>query len=280
MNIRMMIAGAVSLLVGLTPVAVSAQEATAPPAQYSIAYVAPSPEMMQTRVELAMGFTLTTEEARQIAENGCVVGPMATTTRSLYAWAAKKRIRPCTPAFYKQVGGSIGKESTLAFRAMAGADGFEYCPNMKVANLGNNRESCRTYPYNPAYNNQGQVGKYADVNWATGGGTMTAQIGGAVLGGITSGMGAAATGALLQKQCKNCGTNIQLGAYAEGGQGGLGGTALSNSESGSLATANLQAVVSGGTGSCATCGPPASPGTSGSGHTYDGPGSAPYNGGR
>jgi hypothetical protein len=271
-NLKACFVGMLAAVVAGMPIAATAQDAVAPPAQYSIAYVAPSPEMMQTRVELAMGFTLPTEEAREIAANGCVVGPMATTTRGLYDWAAQKGIRPCTPAFYKKVDESIGKESTLAYRAMAGADGFEYCPNMKVANLGNNRESCRTYPYNPAYNNQGQVGKYADVNWATGGGTMTAQIGGAILGGITSGMGAAATGALLQKQC--CGTNIQLGAYAEGG------VALSNAASNALSSANLNAVMSGGTGACTTCGPTTGAGAGSSGHTYDGPGSAPYNGGR
>jgi len=240
--------GLAALATALMPALASAQETAKPQSQqYSITYVAPSAEMMQTRVELAKGFTLTPEEATQVSTNGCVVGPMATTTRGLYAWAAKKGVRPCTPDFYKKVDDSIGKESTLAFRAMAGADGFEYCPNMKVANLGNNRESCRTYPYNPDYNPQGQVGKYADVNWAPGGGTTKAQALTALGGALIAGPGTAATGALLQKTCDHCNSptfNV----------GGGSSVALSNADANAGATVGIVGTFGGAPGSCSSCG--------------------------
>lgn len=237
------IMGFAALLMAGTPIAASAQEAT----QYAVSYVAPSSEMVQTRVELAKGFTLTPEEAVSMGTYGCVIGPMATTTSELYAWAERKGVTPCTRDFYKKVDNYIGKESTLAFRAMAGADGYEYCPNMKVANLGNNRESCRTYPYNADYNPAGQVGKFADVNWATGGGTTTAQIGGALLGAVIAGPVTAATAQLTAKN--NCGRNgcgTAIYNLNEGAQ------AVAASEANSAAVTETTISLGGMTG-CTTC---------------------------
>jgi hypothetical protein len=189
------------------PVAAAAQDAAPQQVvvqqvspEYAVVYEAPAKKVVL--VQPAMGLALPPEEADILVKNSCLVGPLST-TKGLYDWAKKKSITLCSPKFWSEVDEYIGKESTIAFRVARVADGYEHCPNMKVANLGNNRESCRTYPFNPAHNNAGQVGKYGDSNWAAGGGTTTAQIGGGLLNTFVAGPLTAFTAQKFAPKCNS-----------------------------------------------------------------------------
>jgi hypothetical protein len=226
MNILKKVAGAVAALaVALAPSAALAQQAGPqnyqPTPPRAVQVVAPSGDMTVQKVELAPGFFLPPEEARLLARYKCVVGPVATLTAELYDWAERKGVVPCSPKFWTKVDDYIGKESTLGYRAMDGADGYEYCPNMKVSNMGNNRESCRTYVPVDRYVVNGQVGKFGDVNWATGGGSAKAQALTTFGGAFIAGPMAAATGQLLAPGCgpSGCGPQVvnNVASLAEAG---------------------------------------------------------------
>jgi hypothetical protein len=267
MSVLNALSRAVAVLAALcmtaTPMVASAQEATG---SYSVTYVPPTTTMQLE--EPAMGLALPSTEASRLVRDGCLVGPLST-TQGLYDWAKRKGVAPCSPDFYKKVDTFAGKESMVTFRVTRVADGYLNCNSAKSVNLGNNRMSCVLYPFNPAFNLQGQVGKYADVNWAEGGDSTKARVLTALGGALIAGPMTAATGALLQKQCKNCGDTFNIA----GGQA----VAASRSDANAASQIQFQGSFGGGTGTCSTCGGGSTGG--GTGHTQDGPGSAPYNGG-
>jgi hypothetical protein len=133
---------------------------------------------------------------------------------------------------------------------------------MKVANLGNNRESCRTYPFNPAHNNAGQVGKYGDSNWAAGGGTTTAQ---AALALGTTALAGPFTAFVAGKSAPKCGKNCNSGPSIVN-INDVDAAAQAISESSLV----LEQVGAGGVGPCSTCGAPRTTPTN-SNHTPNGP---------
>lgn len=194
-----------ALAVASTPIAALAQQAEASSMQRAVQIVPLTEEMTVQKVEIAPGLFLPPNEAVLLARYGCVVGPTVSLTAELYDWAERKGVNPCEKKFNTKVDEFIGKESTQAYRVMDGADGYEYCVTMKVANLGNNRESCRTYVPVDRLVVNGQPGKFGDVNWATGGGTMKAQAMISLGGALIQGPLTAATGQLLAPGCNNCG---------------------------------------------------------------------------
>jgi hypothetical protein len=244
-NLCNVIMGLAALAMASTPTIAAAQDAavgSAPATTYAVGWAPPATTI--SLVEVVKGVALPADEAAKLLNDGCLVGPLST-TRGLYDWAERKGVTACSPEFYRKVDTYIGKESTVAFRVARGADGYEVCQTMKVANLGNDRESCRTYPFNAAYNRPGEIGKYADVNWAAGGGTMTAQIGGSLLGALIAGPGTAATGALLQKTCDHCNSpTFNVG----------GGSSVALADSAAVSNSALNAAISSGTGGCTSCG--------------------------
>lgn len=221
MKIVSKIMAALALIgVGVTPIAASAQEMQT--AQYSVSYQQLTPEMTVSMVEPAMGMAVLPEEAMMLARDGCFIGPIQT-SRELYDWAERKNIAPCTEDFYSKVDKYVGQESMVSFRVTRVADGYMHCPLAKAINLGNNRQACVTYPFNPAFNVQGQVGKYADVNWAEGGEAQRARIFTSLAGALIQGPLTAATGQLLAPSCSGnrCGGsnvyNLVEGATAVSG---------------------------------------------------------------
>ena len=254
MNIIRKFASTLASIAGLSmafsPVLASAQEA--PPPQYGVTYSAPTPAMTINLVQPAMGLALTPAEAEHLAQDGCLVGPLET-TQGLYDWAAKKHVKPCTPEFYSKVDDFAGKESMVTYRVTRTADGYLNCALVKAVNLGNNRQSCVLYPFNSAFNRPGEVGKFADVNWATGGDSMKAQIFGSVLGAAVAGPVTALVSNLTAPKCNNgsCGSPIY----------NVNSTVAN---SGSVSSAG--AAITTSTPACATCGAVTNPS-----HTPNGP---------
>lgn len=249
-----------------TPIVASAQEAQ----PRAAVLVAPADGTITT-VEPSMGLQILPAEWTRLKADDCLIGPL-TTAQPLYDWAAKKNVRPCTPRFYAEVDNFLGKESVAFFRVTRTGQGWLHCDLVKATNLGNNRQSCITYPFNSSYNEQGRVGRMSDVNYSEGGDVVKARAFTAFGSALIAGPLTAFTAAKSQKMCDNCGDTFNIA----GGQA----VSASRSDASSASQVQFQGSFGGGTGPCNTCGvAPAPSSGGGSGHTQDGPGSAPYNGG-
>lgn len=239
--------------IAMSALSINTAAAQTTPDQFGISYQAPAAQ--QVFVQPAMGLALKPEEAKRLISDDCFVGPTVT-TRQLYKKAAKKGIAPCTKEFYSWVDDEVGKESMLHFVVARMGDGYLSCSLRKITNMGNNRDGCVLYPFNPAFNNAGQVGKYADVDRAEGGDSVKAKVLGAIVAGVANNL----TGALA-----NAGAQKIFGTYcgANGGCGArisvAGSTAISGSastaeggkaNSGSNSSANVVTPTTGCTTNC------------------------------
>lgn len=243
---RKIFVGVVIAMAGLSISTVSAQT---PTDQFGISYEVPAATMQHTFVQPALGLALKPEEAAILAANDCFVGPIGT-TRALYVKARKEKEQPCSKEFYSRVDNYVGKESTVSFVVARVADGYLSCSLRKITNRGDNRDGCALYPFNPAFNNAGQVGKYADVSRTEGGDTAKGNVLGAIVAGVASNVTGALANAGAQKlfgtYCGangGCGTRINVqGSSANAGANAEGGKATAGSSSSSTANTNTGAA--------------------------------------
>lgn len=252
MNIfRKFLAGAA---IAMSVLSINTAAAQTKPDQFGITYQAPAAQ--QTFEQPALGLALKPEEAAFLVTNDCFVGPWGT-TRELYDKAKKEKARPCSKKFYSFVDDYVGKESTVSFVVARVGDGYLHCSLRKITNLGDNRDGCALYPFNPAFNNAGQVGKYADVSRTEGGDTMKGKVLGAIVAGTVNNLtGAFATQGAQKLFGTYCGANggcgdkgsiFNVSASAAGGAGG-------NAAAGAIATSEANLTTT-GDGACLAGGP-------------------------